>query len=99
MKDSICYTCALKDKGKQTPYLFLVENKIDLGIVLAYLAIKEHALGLSYVAVSQVKSLQGLLFECPFNYDHFQVKETNTIKDRELYVLVRNRKIIKFRAK
>jgi len=58
------------------------------------LATKEHALGLSYVAVSRVKSLQGLLFECPFDYDHFQVKETNTFKDQELDVIVRNRQII-----
>jgi hypothetical protein len=94
LKDGICHTCALKDKGGQTPYLFSAENKMDLGIVPAHLATKEHALGLSYVAVSQVKSLQGLLFECPFNYDHFQVKETNTFKDRELDVLVRNRQII-----
>jgi hypothetical protein len=58
------------------------------------LATKEHALSLSYVAVSQVKSLQGLLFECPFDYEHFQVKETNTFRDRELDVAVQDRQII-----
>jgi hypothetical protein len=37
LKDSICYTYALKDKGGQTLYLFLAKNNINLGIVLAYL--------------------------------------------------------------
>jgi ATP-dependent DNA helicase PIF1 len=67
---------------------------LTLSRAVLNLATKEHPLGLSYVAVSQVKTLQGLLFECPFDYDHFQVKETTTFKDRELDVLVRNRQII-----
>jgi ATP-dependent exoDNAse (exonuclease V) alpha subunit len=67
---------------------------LTLSKAVLNLATKEHALGLSYVAVSRVKTLQGLLFECPFDYDHFQVKETKTFKDRELDVLVRNRQII-----
>jgi hypothetical protein len=37
LKDGICYTCLLKDKGRQTLYFFLADNEIDLGIVLAYL--------------------------------------------------------------
>jgi ATP-dependent DNA helicase PIF1 len=67
---------------------------LTLSKAVLNLATKEHALGLSYMAVSQVKTLQGLMFECSFDYDHFQVKETNTFKDRELDVLVRNRQII-----
>ena len=58
------------------------------------LTMKEHALGLSYIVVSRVKTLQGLLFECPFDYDHFRLKETSTFKDRALDVLVRNRQVI-----
>ena len=67
---------------------------LTLSKAVLNLATKEHALGLSYVAVSRVKTLAGLLFECPFDYDHFKVKETNTFKDRELDVLVRNRQVI-----
>ena len=33
----ICHNCVLKDKGGQTLYLFLAENNMDPGIVLAYL--------------------------------------------------------------
>jgi len=32
---------------------------------------REHCLGLSYVAVSRVKTLGGVLFEVPFDFDHF----------------------------
>ena len=67
---------------------------LTLSKAVLNLATKEHALGLSYIAVSQVKTLQGLLFEYPFDYDHFQIKETNTFKDQELDVIVQNRQII-----
>jgi ATP-dependent DNA helicase PIF1 len=32
---------------------------------------REHCLGLSYVAVSRVKTLAGLLFDVPFDFDRF----------------------------
>ena len=48
----------------------------------------------TYVAVSRMKTLQGLLFACLFDYDHFRLKETSTFKDRALDVVVRNRQII-----
>jgi ATP-dependent DNA helicase PIF1 len=69
-------------------------QSLTLSRAVLNLATKEHALGFSYVAVSQVKTLQGLLFECPFDYDHFWLKETITFRDRVLDVLVRNRQII-----
>lgn len=37
LKDGICHTCALKDKGRQTVHLFSAENNMDPGIVPAYL--------------------------------------------------------------
>jgi ATP-dependent DNA helicase PIF1 len=67
---------------------------LTLSKVVLNLAMKKHTLGLSYVAVSQVKTLQGLLFECLFDYDHFRLKETSTFKDRVLDVLVQNRQVI-----
>jgi hypothetical protein len=36
---------------------------------------KEHCLRLSYVAVSQVKALDSILFKVPFNYKRFTGKE------------------------
>jgi hypothetical protein len=37
LKDGICYSCLLKDKGGQTLYFFLADNEMDLGIVPAHL--------------------------------------------------------------
>jgi len=52
LKDGICHTCTLKDKGKTT-CLFSAENNMDLGIVLAHLPaltqIKEMVIARSHV--------------------------------------------------
>ena len=45
---------------------------------------REHCLGLSYVAVSRVKALKGLLFESPFDFDRFTGLNSITSNDREL---------------
>ena len=37
---------------------------------------KEHCLGLSYVAVSRVKALDSVLFEVPFDFEHFTHKDS-----------------------
>jgi hypothetical protein len=42
------------------------------------LVTKEHALDLSYVVVSRVKSFQGLLFECSFDYDLSRLDRQST---------------------
>ena len=62
LKDSICHNCALKDKGRQTLYLFLAKNNIDLGIVPAHLLvltqIEEIVIACSYVQI-MIKRYQG----------------------------------------
>jgi ATP-dependent DNA helicase PIF1 len=45
---------------------------------------KEHCLGLSYVAVSRVKTLDGVLFEVPFDFDHFTGINSVISQEREL---------------
>jgi hypothetical protein len=45
---------------------------------------REHCLGLSYVAVSRVKSLDGVLFEVPFDFERFIVSKSLVFTDREL---------------
>jgi ATP-dependent exoDNAse (exonuclease V) alpha subunit len=52
--------------------------------VVLDLSRREHCLGLSYVAVSRVKSLGGLLFEGPFDFDHFKKSHTAVSQDRDL---------------
>jgi hypothetical protein len=62
LKDGICHNCALKDKGRQTLYLFLAKNNMDLGIVLAYLPvltqIEEMVIARSHVQM-MIKRYQG----------------------------------------
>ena len=38
--------------------------------------------GLSYVAVSRVKTLRGILFEESFDYERFQVRQNETVRSR-----------------
>jgi hypothetical protein len=55
---------------------------------------KEYYLGLIYIAVLQVKALDGLIFELPFDFSHFTVYNTPTARDRELDISVRKKQIL-----
>jgi ATP-dependent DNA helicase PIF1 len=55
---------------------------------------KEHCLGLSYVAISRVKALDGLIFECPFDYSRFTSRDTPTARDRELDINYRKKQLL-----
>ena len=55
---------------------------------------REHCLGLSYVAVSRVKTLSGLLFEVPFDFERFTCKESAISQERELDYTFRNTQLL-----
>jgi ATP-dependent exoDNAse (exonuclease V) alpha subunit len=55
---------------------------------------REHCLGLSYVAVSRVKTLDGILFEGPFDFELFKPVDSATSRDRELDFIFRNTQLI-----
>ena len=82
-------TCQFKYKGipytcTQFPlrltYAITVHKSqgLTLSRVVLNLDQKEHCLGLSYVTISQVKALKGLIFKCPFDYSYFTVNNTPT---------------------
>ena len=52
---------------------------LTLSKVVLNLDQKGHCLGLSYVAISRVKSLGGLIFERPFDFDRFNKKVDSNI--------------------
>jgi ATP-dependent DNA helicase PIF1 len=55
---------------------------------------REHCLGLSYVAVSRVKVLNGLLFERPFDFERFASVNTVISQERELDFTFRNTQLL-----
>jgi ATP-dependent DNA helicase PIF1 len=55
---------------------------------------REHCLGLSYVAVSRVKTLAGVLFEVPFDFDRFTSVDSAVSRDRELDYTVRTNQLL-----
>jgi ATP-dependent exoDNAse (exonuclease V) alpha subunit len=55
---------------------------------------REHSVGLSYVATSRVKSLDGLMFECPFDFDRFSSLDSAISRDRELDYNFRNAQLL-----
>jgi hypothetical protein len=67
---------------------------LTLSQVVLNLNQKEHCIGLSYVAVSRVKTLNSLLFESPFDFEQFTGKESAIFKDRELDFTCRNAQLL-----
>jgi hypothetical protein len=77
-------------------YAITVHKSQGLTLLKAVLNLnqKEHCLGLSYVAVSRVKTLDGVLFEVPFDYERFTGKESAISQDRELDYTFRNTQLL-----
>jgi ATP-dependent exoDNAse (exonuclease V) alpha subunit len=77
-------------------YAITVHKSQGLTLQKAVLNIncKEHCLGLSYVAVSRVKTLDGLLFERPFDFEQFKPVDSVISRDRELDYTFRNTQLI-----
>ena len=55
---------------------------------------REHCLGLSYVAVSRVKALRGLMFESSFDYSNFTVLNSPVATDRNMDMCFRDRQLL-----
>ena len=68
------------------------------GLTLSRVALnlnqREHCLGLSYIAVSQVKTLDGALFEVSFDFEHFIYKDAVVSQERKLDYIFRNRQLL-----
>ena len=52
--------------------------------IVTNIAQRDHVIGLSYVAISRVKTLKGLLFEEPFDFIRFQVNKVSKTETMRL---------------
>ena len=67
---------------------------LTLPKVVLDLSQTEHCICLSHVAVSRVKSLDGLFFEGPFDFDHFKRENTAVSQDRDLDYAFRTNQLL-----
>src|ERR1700716_840605 len=89
-------TCSCTQFPLRLAYAITVYKSQGLTLSKAVLNLnqREHCLGLSYVAVSQVKALDGVLFEVPFDYERFTGRESAVSQDRELDYTFRNTQLL-----
>jgi ATP-dependent exoDNAse (exonuclease V) alpha subunit len=77
-------------------YIIIVHK--SQGLILSRVVLnidqKEYYLGLSYIAISRVKTLDRLMFESPFDFSHFTVHNTPITQDQELDISVRKKQIL-----
>ena len=76
--------CSCTQFPLQLAYVITVYKSQGLTLQKAVLNLncKEYCLGLSYVAVSQVKTLDRLLFERPFDFEYFKPVDLVISRDR-----------------
>jgi ATP-dependent exoDNAse (exonuclease V) alpha subunit len=77
-------------------YAITVHKSQGLTLLRAILNLnqREHSVGLSYVATSRVKSLNGLMFKGPFDFDRFSGLNSAISRDRELDYTFRNAQLL-----
>jgi hypothetical protein len=67
---------------------------MSLDVTIMNLRKKQHSLGLSYIAASCVRTAGGVVFEEPFDFEHFKHKESAISQDQAADVILRNTKLL-----
>ena len=89
-------SCSRTQFPLRLAYAITVHKSQGMSLILAVMNLgqKEHCLGLSYVAVSRVRMAGGILFEKPFDFEHFKHKDSSMSRDRELDFRVRSSQLL-----
>ena len=67
---------------------------MSLDTAFVNLVQKEHCMSLSYVAVSQIRMVPGVVVEKPFDFEHFRHKKSEMSRDREADFILRSGQLL-----
>ena len=55
---------------------------------------KEHCIGFSYMVVSRIRMVPGVVVEKPFDFEHFRHKKSEISRDREADFILRSGQLL-----
>ena len=67
---------------------------MSLDVAVINLRKKQHCLRLVYIAVLRVRIAGEVMFEEPFDFEHFKHKESAISQDRVVDVILRNNQLL-----
>jgi ATP-dependent DNA helicase PIF1 len=80
----------------QLAYAIMVHKSQGMSLDVAFvnLAQREYCMSLSYVAVSRIRTVPGVVVEKPFDFEHFRHKESEMSRDQETDFILRSGQLL-----
>jgi hypothetical protein len=89
-------SCSWTQFPLRLAYAIMVHKSQGMSLDTAFinLAQREHCIGLSYVAVSQIRMVPGVVVEKLFDFEHFRYKESEMSRDQEADIILRSGQLL-----